>query len=108
MHYMRHPGVKIKEWMEARGWSENELARRCGVRQPTIHRIITQASRSPKRETIERIVRAFGRTAEDAYDVKITNEVRERGAAVYGVLEGLTDDQRDLVLQIVEQFRRAR
>ena len=108
MHYMAHPGDKIKEGMDARGWLENELARRCGVLQPTIHRIITQASRSPKRETIERIARAFGRSAEEAYGVRITEDVRERGAAAFRALDGLTDDQIALVMQIVDQFRQVR
>ncbi|KPC02832.1 Rophage PssSM-02, Cro/c1 family prophage repressor protein [Pseudomonas amygdali pv. lachrymans] len=45
--------------MNARGWSEGELARQAGVTQPTVHRIITGESKSPKRENIERIAKVL-------------------------------------------------
>lgn len=45
--------------MAAKGWSEGELARRAGVTQPTVHRIISGESKSPKRENIEKIAKAL-------------------------------------------------
>ena len=45
--------------MASNGWSEGELARRAGVTQPTVHRIISGESKSPKRENIEKIAKAL-------------------------------------------------
>ncbi|PBP53497.1 XRE family transcriptional regulator [Pseudomonas syringae] len=54
-----HIGDRVFSEMNARGWSEGELARQAGVTQPTIHRIITGESKSPKRENIERIAKVL-------------------------------------------------
>jgi len=40
--------------------SEAELARRSGVNQPTIHRILTGESKNPRTENLEKIARALG------------------------------------------------
>jgi len=50
--------------MSCKGWSEGELSRRSGVTQPTIHRIITGESKSPKRDNVERIAKALRVPAE--------------------------------------------
>lgn len=50
--------------MSSKGWSEGELSRRSGVTQPTIHRIITGESKSPKRDNVERIAKALRVPAE--------------------------------------------
>ena len=50
--------------MGGKGWSEGELSRRSGVTQPTIHRIITGESKSPKRDNVERIAKALRVPAE--------------------------------------------
>jgi len=44
---------RLRERMAAKGWSEGELSRRSGVPQPTIHRILTGESLSPRREIVE-------------------------------------------------------
>ncbi|TES70916.1 helix-turn-helix domain-containing protein [Pseudomonas syringae pv. tomato] len=54
-----HIGDRVFSEMSARGWSEGELARQAGVTQPTVHRIITGESKSPKRENVERIARVL-------------------------------------------------
>lgn len=45
--------------------SENELARRSGVHQPTIHRILKGESKDPRRSNVSKIAAVFGRTASD-------------------------------------------
>lgn len=47
--------------------NENELARVTGVKQPTIHRILTGESREPRRSTLEKLAVYFGITADDFY-----------------------------------------
>ncbi|NWC92654.1 MULTISPECIES: LexA family transcriptional regulator [unclassified Pseudomonas] len=52
-------GERIGAEMAARGWSEGEMARRTGLKQPTVHRIVAGESKSPKRENIEKIAKAL-------------------------------------------------
>lgn len=53
-------GERLKQMLERLEWSENELARRSGVPQPTIHRILTGASKSPRSSNLEKIALAMG------------------------------------------------
>ncbi|MBW5801156.1 LexA family protein [Halomonas elongata] len=54
-------GDRLRAEMEAKGWSEGELARRSGLKQPTIHRILTGQSRDPRYGNIEKLAFALGR-----------------------------------------------
>jgi SOS-response transcriptional repressor LexA len=45
-------------------WSEGELARRSGVNQPTIHRIIAGTSREPRQSNLDKIAKALGTTSD--------------------------------------------
>jgi phage repressor protein C with HTH and peptisase S24 domain len=58
-----HIGTRVAAKMEERDWSEGELARRSGVSQPTIHRIITGESNDPRQTNVEKIAKALGVTA---------------------------------------------
>ncbi len=63
-------GEKLRDLMDSdlsvQG-NENALARRSGVPQPTIHRILTGESQDPRRSTIEKIASYFGVAADDFY-----------------------------------------
>lgn len=48
--------------MEEQGLGENELARRTGVPQPTIHRILKGASKSPRISNLEKLANPLGTT----------------------------------------------
>ena len=52
--------TRLRNLMEAQGLGENELARRCKVPQPTIHRILSGASQSPRISNLEKIAAALG------------------------------------------------
>lgn len=56
-------GKRIAERMAEQGLSESELGRRAGVPQPTVHRIITGESSSPRQLNIEKIAKALGVSA---------------------------------------------
>lgn len=56
-------GKRIAERMAEQGFSESELGRRAGVPQPTVHRIITGESLSPRQLNIEKIAKALGVSA---------------------------------------------
>lgn len=57
-----HPGDVIAEAMREQNLSANELARRSGVPQPTITRIINKQSSDPENATLGKIARALGKT----------------------------------------------
>nr|WP_275298196.1 S24 family peptidase [Halomonas campisalis] len=52
--------TRLRKLMEEQGLGENELARRSHVPQPTIHRILTGASKSPRINNLEKIAGALG------------------------------------------------
>lgn len=53
-------GEQIRGLMLERDWSEGELSRHSGVNQPTIHRIITGASKEPRASNLDKIAKALG------------------------------------------------
>lgn len=55
---------RLERLIKIKCWSEGELSRRSGVPQPTINRIISGESESPRRTTITKIARALGVTPE--------------------------------------------
>lgn len=52
-------GDRIAAEMAKRGWSEGEMARRAGVTQPTVHRIVTGESESPRQSNVDKIAKAL-------------------------------------------------
>lgn len=57
-------GNRVAQRMQELGWSEGELGRRSGVPQPTIHRILTGVSASPRQANVEKLAKALGVTSE--------------------------------------------
>ncbi|MEC8917478.1 MAG: XRE family transcriptional regulator [Pseudomonadota bacterium] len=55
-------GTRLRDLMETARVSENELARRADVPQPTIHRILKGTSKSPRISNLEKIATALGTT----------------------------------------------
>ncbi|WP_457808352.1 helix-turn-helix domain-containing protein [Kushneria sp. EE4] len=53
-------GSRLRELMAAAQISENELARRAEVPQPTVHRILKGTSKSPKISSLEKIAMTLG------------------------------------------------
>lgn len=51
---------RLRAKMKDLGWSESELGRRAGVPQPTINRILSGESQSPRKKTLEPIAKALG------------------------------------------------
>ncbi|TLX65093.1 Cro/Cl family transcriptional regulator [Stutzerimonas nosocomialis] len=58
-----HIGKRLAAKLDELDWSENELARRSGVSQPTIHRIISGESRDPRQRNVEKLAKALGVSA---------------------------------------------
>lgn len=57
-------GNRVAQRMQELNWSEGELGRRSGVPQPTIHRILTGVSASPRQFNVEKLAKALGVSSE--------------------------------------------
>jgi transcriptional regulator with XRE-family HTH domain len=55
-------GAKIREMRRARGWSQQELARRAGISQAQIANLESGLSANPMQRTLEGIAKAFDMT----------------------------------------------
>lgn len=67
-------GDRIRELMTQCEWSEGELARRSGVNQPTIHRILVGTSRDPRAANLDKIAKALSTTAEYLRNGKVIQQ----------------------------------
>ncbi|MBD8492987.1 helix-turn-helix domain-containing protein [Pseudomonas syringae] len=56
--------LRLRTKMVEKELSENELGRRSGVPQPTIHRILQGDSKTPRKLTVEKLARSLGVTPE--------------------------------------------
>lgn len=61
---MESLGDRVASLMREKGWSEGELARRAGLKQPTVHRIIAGESKDPRHENVEKLAFTLGTTTE--------------------------------------------
>lgn len=63
-------GDRLLNAMKERGWSEGELARRAGLKQPTVHRIISGQSKDPRYANVQSLAKALGVSPEWLRDGK--------------------------------------
>ena len=61
-------GQRIREARDAHGWSQGELAGRCGLSRPTIARI--EAGQHVRMGTLEQVARALGLAVELGMNVE--------------------------------------
>lgn len=52
-------GKIVHEEMRKRGWSQNELAHRAGLSQPSLRDILTGATKNPRMDVLQRLAKAF-------------------------------------------------
>ena len=95
---------RIKELMNAKGWSEYRLAKEAELPQSTISHLFKR-NNAPTYPTVEAICKAFGITlshffAEDGETATLTSEQHDL-LLRYGAL---TDEQKKLVDGILNQF----
>ncbi|WP_345791123.1 LexA family protein [Pseudomonas entomophila] len=112
-------GNRVAQRMQELSWSEGELGRRSGVPQPTIHRILTGVSASPRQANVEKLAKALGVTTEwlwkggdtptlatgDSSNVELGPRVRGFVPLISWVQAGAwCEMQDDLELQSVETW----
>lgn len=109
MRGMAHPGETLRRWMKERDLSEGALSRLSKVPQPTIHRILTGESKSPRRATLEPIARVFGKGVEAMYAPNSQPgpvSLDQRAMEFALMVSSLTDEQMDVVMRTIEQFQK--
>lgn len=100
-------GNRVKRLMDQFGWSEGELARRAGLHQPTLHRIISGASRDPRAANVDKIAKALNTTADHLRlgvthidsNVTIGPDIRGRFPLISWVAAGNWSDITELPLE---------
>jgi len=95
---------RIKELMNAKGWSEYRLAKEAELPQSTISHLFKR-NNAPTYPTIEAICRAFGITlshffAESGESAALTSEQHDL-LLLYGTM---TDEQKEIIKGTMRQF----
>ena len=80
--------------MQKRGWSQNELAHRAGISQPSLRDILTGATKNPRMGVLQGIARAFG--------VSETYLMGRELAPAHGSPAALTAQATSLLMDAVE------
>ena len=101
----------LQKWMKDRGLSTHALARLSNVPQTTVHRIVSGDALEPRRTTLERIARSFGRSANDLYAESSletpSQSLNKRSQELAAVLETLNDDQLAAILEVARQLQKS-
>lgn len=88
--------LRLQQWMQYFGLSQGQLGERAGVPQPTIHRIVSGETSSPRTGTMRKIIAALG----------LSTEQFERGPTEQTVFS--TAEQILLQVPIIERIEDAR
>lgn len=89
-----HPKELLRQLMTENAISENELARRTGLKQPTIHRILSGETRDPRRRTLQPLADFFGIDVESFYTGEVAAQATSPVLDIYARVTNLTDDER--------------
>lgn len=91
-------GDRVAAKMAELGWSEGELSRRSKVPQPTVHRIITGESKSPKQPNVESIAKALGVSVEYLWYGGDIKDMPPAGATLADYTAAALVDERFVVI----------
>jgi transcriptional regulator with XRE-family HTH domain len=85
-------GQRIREARSKRGWSQNELASRAGVKQPTLQRIEAGLRQDPSIRTIAALAVALGMTIDALVDqaAPLTTPQSDASQIAFDAIEELT------------------
>ena len=98
-------GQRIREARSLRGWSQNELASRAGVKQPTLQRIEAGLRLDPSIRTIAALAGALEMTIDALLDLPKTgvfsaDAARQAGDAIEQLTRHIADIEHKLDLRI--------
>lgn len=96
---------KLRELIQARGWTEYRLAQECGLNVSTIANIYRRNT-MPTITTLEAICSGFGITLAQFFSegdvVEMTPELKE----LFDAWKPLTSDQKNIVLLVAQSYHK--
>ena len=94
---------KIRRIMEERGWTEYRLAKETGLSQSTLSNMFNRNT-MPTLPTLENICTAFGVTMSQFFTDGNTVELSDEQMVLFNKWSCLTDEQKKLVMDIINNF----
>lgn len=95
---MIYEGKKISEIRLGKGWSMAELARRSGIKQPSLWALEHQVTKKPKAETLLSISRALGVPLRDILSARSARGLVAAFDDLQAIFNGLDEQNRSAVL----------
>jgi transcriptional regulator with XRE-family HTH domain len=97
-------GQKVKEYREKLGINQSELARRAGLTPAAVWQI-ENGRRNPNAETLRRLAEELGVSADSLLQGGQSDEESAGARVLTRTFDALDDGDRQLLLDIVKQFR---
>ena len=96
--------ARIRELMEARGWTIYELAKRSGLAQTTLANM-WKRNTEPTIPSLQAICGAFGMTLAQFFSEGSLVELTEEQSEFFRSWSALTPEQRDILMRLVRSMR---
>ena len=92
---------RIKDMMEARGWTEYRLAKESGLSHSTVTNMFKR-NNAPTLPTLEAVCVAFGITLAQFFAEGNPLELTDEQQTLYAKWSSLTEKQRNLLLELMD------
>ena len=92
---------RIKDMMEARGWTEYRLAKESGLSPSTVTNMFKR-NNAPTLPTLEAVCVAFGITLAQFFAEGNPLELTDEQQTLYAKWSSLTEKQRNLLLELMD------
>jgi transcriptional regulator with XRE-family HTH domain len=99
---MQYDGKKIRSLREAQGWSMGELARRVGIKQPSLWAMEHQVTKKPKHETMVAIAAALGVTLKAIYPDRLRKKDLPTEEHLTELFDALDDGNKQALVAAAE------
>ena len=97
--------IRIREFMDARGWTEYRLAKESGLSQSTISNMFIRHT-APSVPTLEALCAGFGITLSQFFSESGNMvELTEEQLAMFNQWTKLTQRQKELVAELIENMK---
>ena len=101
-NYVRGALVRLRD---EKGWSDNQLAEKSGVPQPTISRFFAETSESMMLDTLSALTKALGVTVAEVIGEKPI-EIDDKTRRVMKAMQEMADYKKDVVVSTAETLAR--
>jgi transcriptional regulator with XRE-family HTH domain len=100
--YIRTALTRLRD---EKGWSDNQLAEKSGVPQPTISRFFAETSESMMLDTLSALTKALGVTVAEVIGEKPI-EIDDKTRRVMKAMQEMADYKKDVVVSTAETLAR--